>query len=130
MPEHAETHQLAAKRQTHVSPAPPRPLTLFLFPVQLRALQVLAENVSAIRDEIIATLQGRLAFARIVLRLELVAHFFGVDTRATQIDDDGVERWVHNFRSVTKSGEVPRHYVDESVYEKMPPAKQGLRVRA
>jgi hypothetical protein len=41
-----------------------------------------------------------------------------------------VERWVHNFRSVTKSGEVPRHYVDESVYEKMPPAKQGLRVRA
>jgi len=60
LPEHAETHQLAAKRQTHVSPAPPRPLTLFLFPVQLRALQVLAENVSAIRDEIIATLQGRL----------------------------------------------------------------------
>jgi hypothetical protein len=52
-------------------------------------IALLASNFTKTQEE--ATLQGRLAFARIVLRLELVAHFFGVDTRATQIDDDGVE---------------------------------------
>jgi hypothetical protein len=81
-------------------------------------IALLAANFTKTQEE--ATLQGRLAFARIVLRLELVAETFNIDTRATSIDDDGTERHVHNFRSVTESGEMPRDHVDESVYDEMP----------
>lgn len=82
-------------------------------------IALLAANFTKTQEQSI--LQGRLALGRIVLRMELVANFFDIDTRATQIDDDGVERHVHNFRSVTKSGEVPRDHPDESVYDEMPP---------
>jgi len=82
-------------------------------------IALLASNSSKTQAQ--ATLQGRLSFARIVLRLELVATCFRIDTRAGELDDHAKHRYVHNFRSVTKGGEVPRGYQDESVYDEMPP---------
>ena len=68
-----------------------------------------------------ATLQGRMSFARIVLRLELAAEMFNIDTHAGEADGDN---HVHKFRSIVRDpdGELPRYYPDENVFDP-PPAK-------
>ena len=73
-----------------------------------------------------ATLQGRVAFATVVLRLELVAHFLGINTFAGEPSEDGSGVFVHKFRSVVRdpSGELPRHDTqDENVFDKVEDAR-------
>ena len=65
-----------------------------------------------------AALEGRMAYARMVLRLELLAEFFGLDTFAGQYDSIG-DQYVHQFRGVVRDngGELPRDYKDEAVFD-------------
>ena len=64
-----------------------------------------------------ATLHGRVAFARIVLRLERVALLLRLNTSAGEREADG--RYVHKFRAVARDaqGERPRDYRDENVFD-------------
>jgi hypothetical protein len=73
-----------------------------------------------------ATLQGRLAFAKVILRLELVADFFGVETHVGEFEN-GKHDWVWSFRSVVRDrdGELSRFYTDENVFDPAPEAKQA-----
>jgi len=67
-----------------------------------------------------ATLEGRIAFAQVMLRLELLAQFMGIDTASGEPDGSG--RHAHLFRDVQKDkeSELPRDYVSENVFEKLP----------
>ena len=82
-------------------------------------IALLGSTFVSTRDN--ATLQGRVAFARIVRRLELVAGALGIDTHAGEKDADG--GYVHNFRAVAldPTGEMPRDYLPEMVFDEMPP---------
>jgi hypothetical protein len=75
------------------------------------------------RTQELSTLQGRMALARTVLRLELVAQWLGIDTRLGESDGNGCR--VHHFRSVHNSagGELPRDHKDESIYDVLPSAE-------
>ena len=67
------------------------------------------------KTQVEAQLQGRLAFARIVLRLERVADFWGINTNAGEPDG---ANWVHNFRAVQldKDVETTRFQKSEDVF--------------
>jgi hypothetical protein len=67
-----------------------------------------------------ATLLGRAAFARIVLRLEHIAEFLSIDSSAGEREEDG--RRVHNFRTVVRDrdGEARPADRDENVFDPVP----------
>jgi len=69
-----------------------------------------------------SSLQGRLAFARIVLRLELVADALHINTRAGEQDGD---KFVHNFRDTVPDeyGELTRDHKSEYVFDLVPTTK-------
>jgi len=71
-----------------------------------------------------ATLQGRMAFARITLRLELLADVFGIDTWSGEALDG--DRHVHAFREVIRDqeGERARYAIGEDIFDARP-AKDG-----
>ena len=81
-------------------------------------IALLGSTFAKTQDE--ARLQGRMAFARIVLRLELVAEICGIDTHAGEMDDAGGH--VHSFRDVARdvNGELPPDHVDENVFGPAP----------
>ena len=64
-----------------------------------------------------ATLHARMAFARVVLRLELVAARLCINTHAGEHTEDG--RYVHSFRSIVRdrNGELMSDYKDENVFD-------------
>lgn len=55
-------------------------------------------------------LEGRIAVARCILRLELIADFFGVNTRAGEVQGD---TYVHVFREVSHNKSLNEVSVDE-----------------
>lgn len=86
-------------------------------------IALLGSTFSKTQEE--ATLHGRMAFARNVLRLERIAEFFDVNTFAGAPDGedpDGEPRFVHNFRDVKldAAAELPRDYKSENVFDEMP----------
>jgi len=70
-----------------------------------------------------ATLQGRIAFAHVVNRLELVGDFFGTDTHAGEADGTGTsDNTVFLFRDLTHDveGELPSDHIDDNVFDAVP----------
>lgn len=94
-------------------------LYLFLSLILLLNLLIalLASTFAQTQNE--ATLQGRMAFARIVLRLERLAEIFGIDTWAGSTQG---ESHVYEFRDVVrdKEGEHPRYAVGENIFDEKP----------
>ena len=96
-------------------PQPPPALHRILLLNLLIAL--LGSTFSKVSEE--ATLQGRIAFARMVSRLELVAEHFNINTHAGEPEGD---TFVHHFRDYKRDleGELPRDYKDENVFDEVP----------
>ena len=69
-----------------------------------------------------STLQARMAFAKIMLRLELVASTLSIKTDAGEFDSPS-GKFVHNFRDTARDpdGELPRDHSDENVFDKATP---------
>jgi len=90
---------------------------IFLSLILLLNLLIALLGSTFVKTQEQATQQGRIQLARIVLRLELVADFIGVDTHAGEHSGDDGE-YVHKFRSTMRdmNGEVPRDHVDENIF--------------
>lgn len=94
---------------------------LFIFLSLILLLNLLIALLAAtfVRTQNEATLQGRIAFARVVLRLERIAEVCGINTNAGEADGDG---FVHKFKSVERNreGEVPREYGLLDFFDRVP----------
>jgi len=85
-------------------------------------IALLGSSFSKTQEE--ATLQGRLAHANMVLRVELVADFLSINTCA---GEPCGENFVYMFRDTEndKDGELPRHHESEDIFDKVPPPGQS-----
>jgi len=79
-------------------------------------IALLGDTFSKTQQESI--LQGRIAFARCILRLELIADYFGLETRAGELSGDKT-CYVHVFREVNLSAddEVRADEHNENIFD-------------
>ena len=77
-------------------------------------IALLGDTFSKTQDESI--LQGRIAYAQCVLRLELIAASWGLDTHA---GEKAADKYVHNFRDteLNPDGEVPKGQTSEDIFD-------------
>ena len=82
-------------------------------------IAMLSEAFAQTQQESI--LQGRIAFARCILRLELIADVIGLETRAGTLGTSG--RYVHEFRELRNSpdDELKPDAPDENIFDQPEP---------